>query len=283
MRRAPVTLVLVGAIIAVTAPSVAQASHRAVVPVRGATACKTRPPVLLSAGRLPRVPLRFDLAKMAGRSQATVDIDSADAKTRGVDGTWRPNTTLNTIAGVVRAGRLAHDRLPLSMTFHLSGSSYPTRPTFTGTGWVDTFGGGTIEGQRDDDHFPREAVGLGATWRVVKCDDINQTPAKEIRTYTLRSLSGGVVEMTYRDIVSIDPAHLAIGSQKIGGDVVHFRLVSLSGTAAGTTSIPLARGLAQTSRTVSRLKVTFSAHSPSSPRALIRTDVVDTDSSLLTG
>ena len=117
----------------------------------------------------------------------------------------------------------------------------------------------------------------------MKCDDINQTPAKEIRTYTLRSLSGGVAEMTYREIVSIDPAHLAIGSQKIGSEVVHFRLVSLSGTATGTTSIPLARGLAQTSRTVSRLKVTFSSLSPSSPRALIQTKVVDTDSVLLTG
>jgi hypothetical protein len=283
MRRGPVILVLADVVAGVTVPSAAQASHRAVVPVRGTTACKTRPPVLLNGGRLPRVPLRLDLAKMAGRSQAIVDVDRADAKTRGVDGTWRPNITLNTISLAMRAGRLAHNRLPLSTTAHLSGSSYPTRPKFTATGWVDMLGSATIAGQRDNDHFPREAVGLGATWRVVKCDQINQTPAKEIRTYTLRSLSGGVAEMTYRDIVSIDPAHLAVGSQKIAGEVVQFRLVSLNGTATGTTSIPLARGLAQTYRTVSRLKVTFSALSPSSSRVLIHTEVVDTDSLLLRG
>jgi hypothetical protein len=279
MHRTPVILVLAGAVIAVTASSVAQAAHRAVVPVRGTAACRTRPPLLLSAVRMPHAPLRFDLSKMAGRSQAVVDIESANAKTRGVDGTWRPNTTVNTAAMVMRAGRLAHNRLPVTMTGRLSGSSYPTRPTFTVTGSVDIFGGGTLEGQRDNDHFPSEAVGVGATWRVVNCDHINQTPAKEIRTYTLRSLSGGIAEMTYRDIVSIDPGHLAIGSQKIGGEVVHFRLVSLNGTATGTTSIPLARGFAQTYRTVSRLTVTFHALSPSSPSALIHTDVVDTDSS----
>lgn len=188
---------------------------------------------------------------------------------------------MNTIALVMRAGRLAHDRLPLTMTAHLSGSSYPTRPKFSATGWVDMLGSATIGGQRDNDRFPREAVGLGASWRVVKCDDINQTPAKEIRTYTLRSLRGGIAEMTYRDIVSIDPGHLAIGSQKIGGEVVHFRLVSLNGTATGTTSIPLARGLAQTYTTVSSLTVTFHALSPSSPSALIHTDVVDTERSFL--
>lgn len=280
MRRAPHTLVLAGALLALTTATTAQAAHRAVVPVRGATACKTRPPVLLSAGRSPHAPLRLRLAGMAGHSVTLVDIESADAKTHLANGSLSPNSTTDTVKGVIRGGRLAHGRVSLAATFHLSGSAYPKAHTVTLSGYVDSLGGGLIEGKPNTDHFPREAVGIGATWRVVNCDAINQTPAKETRTYTLRSVTGGVASMTYQDVVTIDPAHLDLGSQKVGSEVVHFELMTLRGTATGSTTIPFARGFAQASHTVTRMQVTFHAVSKSSVDSVIRTDIVDTDTAV---
>jgi hypothetical protein len=283
MRRAAVILVLAGAVIGVTASSVAQASHRAVVPVRGAAACKTRPPALLSAGRLPHAQLRFDLSKTAGRSQALLDIESVDSRTGLAGGSSRPATTTNTITGVMKTGPLAHGRVPVSAKLHLSGSSYPTRPVLTVRGYFDVLGGGMVGGQSVNDHFPREPVGVGATWRVVNCDDVDQTPAKETRTYTLRSVASSVVDVTYRDVVTIDPGHLDLGPAKVGNETVHFKLLALHGSATGRKIFRLGRAGTETSHEVTRLQITFSALSASAGKSLIHVDVVDTDSSLPVG
>jgi hypothetical protein len=279
MRRAPLLLLAFALALAV-ATGLARAAQRAVVPVPGATACETRPPVLVDPGRSPRSPLRLDLAKMAGRSQAMVAKETIDSKTLLRDGTLRPTTASNTFRGVIKAGAVTQGHLPLTNTLHLSGSSYPTSPTVKVTGYTDALGGGAYEGIRNDDRFPSEAVGIGARWRVVKCDDINQTPAKEIRTYTLRSVARRVAQMTFRDVVTIDPAHLDLGSQKIGTRVVHFKLVTLRGSATGSQSVPLARSAVTTEHSVTRFEVTVRATSASAPSALIHVSTVATDRSV---
>jgi hypothetical protein len=276
MHRAPLLLLLVALTLGV-ATGLARAARHAVVPVPGATACKTRPPVLLDPGRSPRTPLRLDLAKMANTSQKMVDIQSITSKTLLPDGTNHPSTGVNTFRGVIRAGKVTRGRLPLKNILHLSGSSYPTSPTVTVSGYIDELGGGAYDGRRNDDRFPSEAVGIGALWRVVKCDDIDQTPAQETRTYTLRSVSNGVVEMTYRDVVTLDPAHLDLGSQKEGKQVVHFRLVTLEGSATGSQRVPLDRGAAAIEHSVTRVAVTFRATSASAPSMLIHVDMLDTE------
>lgn len=279
MRRAPLLLLLVALALGVVT-GLARASRRGVIPVLGATACKTRPPVLLHPGRSPRSPLRLDLARMAHRSDSMIDIESITSRTLLPDGTFHPTTGINTFRGVLRAGAVTKGHLPLTNTLHVTGSSYPTSPTVTVKGYVDALAGGAYEGTRDDDHFPSEAVGIGATWRVVKCDDINQTPAQETRTYTLRSVANGVVEMTFRDVVTLDPAHLDLGSEKDGGQVVHFKLVTLRGSAAGSRSVRLARGASTTEQSVTKVAVTFRATSASGSNMLIHLSIVDTDRSL---
>ena len=280
MRRSTLFTVAAGVALGVTGPNLAEAAHRAVIPVPGGAACKTRPPVLLTAGRAPRTRLRLDLATMAGRSQSVSDNESVASRTLLADGSWRPTSSLDTAAAVLSTGKLAAGRLPVRAKLRLSGSSYPTRPSVTVTGYVDVLDGGVLGSQPVNDHFPREAVGTGATWRVVNCDDINQTPAKETRTYTLVSVSHGIARMSFRDVVAIDPAHLDVGSEKIGKQLVHFKLASLSGSATGTRSIPLERGIAESEHSVTRLQVTFHAVSASLPATLIHTTMVDTDSSL---
>ena len=217
---------------------------------------------------------------MAHTSQKMVDIESTTSKTLLPDGTYHPSTGVNTFRGVISAGSVEQGRLPLKNILHLSGSSYPTSPTVTVSGYIDALGGGAYEGTRNDDRFPSEAVGIGATWRVVKCDDINQTPAQETRTYTLTSVANGIVEMTYRDVVTIDPGHLDLGSQKDGKQVVHFKLVTLQGTATGSQSVPLARGAATIEHSVTKVAVTFSATSASAPSMLIHVDMLDTERTL---
>src|SRR3954452_15062950 len=103
MRRAPLLLLLVVLALGV-ATGLARAGRRAVVPVLGATACKTHPPVLLRPGRSPRSPLRLDLSSMANRSQAMVAIESIASRTLLPDGTSHPTTAINTVRGQMRAG-----------------------------------------------------------------------------------------------------------------------------------------------------------------------------------
>jgi hypothetical protein len=280
MRRATVIKVLAGVALGVAGPNIAEASQRAVIPTPGGTACRTREPVLLTAGRRPRAALRLDLGSMAGRSQGVAGVDTVRSRTLLADGTWRPTSTTDKARIVLRSGRVAGGRLPVTAALHLSGSSYPKSASVTVDGIVDTLDGGVLGNHAVNDHFPQEPVGVGATWRVVNCDEINHTPATETRTYTLQSVAGGVARLAYRDIVSLDPGHLDVGSQKVGNDLVHFRLVSVSGTATGSRTIPLVRGIAESERSVTRLQVTFHAISASLPTAVIHTTMVDTSTSL---
>jgi hypothetical protein len=259
--RAIATLVPAGILIAVSAPGLADAAGRAVIPVRGGTACTPRPPVLLSAGRSPRAPLRVDLARLAGRSLSGVDIETEESMTQVRGGPFRPSVATDIITVAFRTGNVRGGRVPVTATVHLSGNSFAKATAITFEGFADALDGGRSAGEAITDRFPREPVGVGATWRVVKCDAIGQTPAKEIRTYTLRSVAGGVVEETFRDVITIDPGNLDAGSQRNGdGVVVRLRVVSVQGTATGTKSSSLAGGL-DMEHTVSHLRVTVSATS----------------------
>ena len=86
--------------------------------------------------------------------------------------------------------------------------------------------------------------------------------------------------MTFRDVVTIDPAHLDLGSQTIGTHLVHFKVVTLRGTATGSQSVPLARSAVTTELSVTRLELTVRATSASAPSALIHVSTVATERSV---
>jgi hypothetical protein len=171
--------------------------------------------------------------------------------------------------------------VPLTARARVTGNSYVRATSFTFKGFADAFDGGRIADEAVTDHFPREPVGVGATWRVVNCDHIGGTPARETRTYTLRSVSGGVVDVTFRDVITIDPGDLDAGSQRDGDEVVKLRIVSVQGTATGSRSVSLAHSLSEISHSVSRLRVTVSATSHGS-KVLYHKVIVDTDSTVPT-
>jgi hypothetical protein len=281
VHRVPAMLVLAAIAIAVSLPDLAGAADRAVVPVTGNGACKQRPPVLLSAGRSPRAPLRIDLARLAGKSQSGVDIETEASMTQLAGGPFRPSITTDIITIALSTGRLAGGRVPLTARVGVSGNSYLRATALTFKGFADTLDGGRIAGEAVTDRLPREPVGAGATWRVVNCDHIGQTPAKETRTYTLRSVGGGFADMAYRDVITIDPGDLDAGSQRDGDEVVKLRIVSVHGTATGTRSTSLARGLTDIEHSVSHLRVTVSATSHGST-VLYHKVIVDTDSTVPT-
>jgi hypothetical protein len=262
----------------VAVQSVAEAAPRAVVPVTGPSACRTRSPVLLTAGSSPQAPLRFDLASMAGTSETERDTEIADSKVRAPDGTWHPSAR-DTTAVTMKAttGRVSHGRLPTSAKGRVTGSSVPRPTTVTVEGSVDVLGGGSTGGRKDTDHFPREPVGIGATWRVVNCDSIDQFPAKETRVYTLRAVREGIAYLTFVDVISIDPAHADLGSHTEGGITTRYTLVTITGSATGSVQITFTRALREVARTVSKLRVGLLATAPSTPKTLIHLSVTDTE------
>ncbi len=101
-------------------------------------------------------------------------------------------------------------------------------------------------------------------------------PAKEVRTYTLRSIAGGTLVATFRDVVSMDLGHRDVGSQKVGNKVVHFLLDSLSGTATGTARMVLAHGLTAYATQVTRVRVKIHAVSANVASRPAVTLIVDT-------
>jgi hypothetical protein len=131
-------------------------------------------------------------------------------------------------------------------------------------------------GTAGNDRLPVEAVGIGATWSIVDCDYVNQTPAKEIRTYTLRSIAHRVVVLTFRDVVSMDPAQRDLGSQKIGTETVHARLDRLRGTASGTYRVALASAFRSSFTQVTKVEFTFHLVSKDLPATPLVTRLVDT-------
>jgi hypothetical protein len=145
----------------------------------------------------------------------------------------------------------------------LNGGAYDTRP--------DGAGGTVVT-----DRFPSQPVGIGARWRVVNCQPIYDTPARETRTYTLRSLAHGVVVTSYSDRIGLDPSKTDLGSGSVNGRVVRLRLESLSGSATGTLRVPLENGLAQRQRTVSRVTATIRPGAGGSAPGLIRSQLTYT-------
>ena len=178
-------------------------------------------------------------------------------------------------------GGIAHGKVALSLKNTISFPATKTTAghaggTYTLKGQTDALSGGLLGGSAGNDRFPVEAVGVGATWRIVNCDPVAEALAKETRTYTLRSIAHRVVVLTFRDVVSMDPAQRDLGSQKIGTETVRAKLDRLRGTASGTYRVPLGHPLASFVKVVTRVQYTFHAVSPNVPTTAVTTRVVDT-------
>ena len=163
----------------------------------------------------------------------------------------------------------------------LPGTAGAGSQTLTQNGTIDARNGGAVAAKGAAERtlpgtLPDEAVGVGASWRVVDCSQIDSVFVQVTRVYTSRSLRGGVVVASSRDLVTIDRAHLALGAQSVNGSQVDYRLLTLGGTATGTLRLPLADSLAQSSRTVTKLQFSFRAAGKTAQAAAIRTTLVDT-------
>ena len=285
MGGAPKAVALAIALVAVAAPASLGAGRRPAalgVPVPGPTACHVQPPRLLSAGKAPRARLRIDLAHEASTTARSVGIETTRSQTRLRDGSLQATTTTQTLRVRIRTGRPAHGRLPLAVRVSIaSGSGAPVQ-TFDVSGYSDALDGGaltSVSGTRvpTTDRLPREAVGVGAMWRVVNCDLVGTTFARETRTYRLRSFSRGVVGATYRDVLELDPAHVDLGTGEEGGTTVHLKLVQLHGTATGTWRIPLGHALGESRTTVTRMQTVARGTGAGFPTAMIHVSTLDSE------
>ena len=279
MRRAPVTLALVGALLAST--GVSRAAPVDVVPVHGGTGCKTSPPHVLRPGRAPLSPLRFDLTGIAHRSQTTLEVETFATRIHLLDGKWHSTTTIRKITSVSKGQGIARGQVGLVWRTTVSFPGTKTTAgggggTFSVKGHTDALSGGLLGGAAGNDRFPVEPVGPGASWRIVTCDAVDEIPAKETRTYTVRSVAHGMLVLTWRDVVALDPAKRGAGSQKIGKELVRFRLDKLRGSATGTYRVPLTHGLASESTQVTRVRYTFHAISANIPATPVEAVLVDT-------
>jgi hypothetical protein len=292
VTRRLIVLGTVVLLVSSAATGVTQAARKVAFPDVAAT-CKPAPPVLLRPGSEPRVPLRLDLAATAHRTAAVVDTERVHATVTGPSGIpTTPTDTTQTFRIAILPGRPAHGRLPVTIHMSVPGASAKQAAALRRlrtVGYVDTLNGGrtktglaTGATASDDgpqtDHLPRQAVGIGASWRVVNCDELNSTPARETRTYTLRSITHGVVVASYRDVIGMDPAHIDLGSAKLASGTAHFKLLSLDGTATGSFRLPLANGFAQRSNTTSHVEVVFLATSSGATGVKIRTSFVSRES-----
>jgi hypothetical protein len=284
-------VILGGALLVAVAavPGATQAARKVAFPTV-ATACKPLEPVVLGTGAAPRVPLRLDLAKTASHAGALLDTERVQATVVGPDGVaTHPTDTKQVYRIVFSAGRPEHGRLPVSERMTMPGSSSQQAAAvrrLRTIGYVDELNGGRTKtglasnaaSLRDDgpqtDHLPAQPLGVGATWRVVNCDALDSTPARESRTYTLRSIANGVVLATYRDVVTIDPSHVDLGSIKLATGTAHFKLLRLDGTATGSFRLPLANGFAQRNSTTTRVREVFVATSDTAKTVEIHTSFV---------
>jgi hypothetical protein len=283
MHRTVSLIVLTGTVIAVPALGVAQAARVGVIPVPGATAaaCKVSPPHLLGSGRAPLRPLRLDLTGIGRRPHTVIEVETFETRAKALGGSWHDATEIRKIKGVTKGLGISKGKIRLSSTLTVS---FPGTKTvapakggsFTVNGNSDALSGGIMGGSAGNDRFPVEPIGIGATWRVVDCDPIDEAPAKETRTYTLRSFTRDRAVMTYRDVVTMDPTRRDAGSQKVGGQLIKVKLDALHGTATGTVRIPLANGIATFARQVTRARFTFHLVSANLPATPVTTDLVDT-------
>jgi hypothetical protein len=281
MHRTPLAIALAGAIVATASAGVAGAARTDVVPVHGGTGCTTQPPHLLTAGRAPLAPVRLDLSGMAHRSLSLVEVERFASRARLLDGKWHSTTVVRKIDDLVRGGAIAHGQVGLVAKIKVSFPATRTSAggrgaTFSTRGHTDALSGGLLGGTAGNDRLPVEAIGVGARWSVVLCDEVDETPAREARTYTVRSITRDRLVASFRDVLSLDPAHRDVGTQKIGSEVVHFRLDALHGSATGTNRVDLAHGLASSTTVVTRVQYSFHAVSPNVPATPVVTRVVDT-------
>jgi hypothetical protein len=299
MLRVALPLVLTATIGAALLAGQADAARTVTFP-SPASSCTTRPPRVLTAGASPRRPLRLELRGDARRTATQLMLDQVHARTLSPDGKWLPHDSETRVVGVYTTGRPVAGRLPLTSRVRMPGASkaFATRLARVRMhGFVDTLDGGvtrttllpghrtaadakmlaTLQGDDgvENDHLPRQPIGIGATWRVVKCDPIDDTPARETRTYTLRSVAGGVLQASFRDVVTLDPAHVDLGSGTTKAGLLHFRLVSLSGSASGTLRLPLSDFIAEQVRSTTALHVVFKASAAGGKSTLIHTEIVD--------
>lgn len=285
MKRSLVAFGLATAIVLPVIGEAQAASEVAAPPApAGAKACVTQPPMLLDPGAAPHARLRISLAANANRSGTQFNTEHVRAKTVGPDGAIVPRESTQQLEGVYTTGRPAHGRLPVKLRLSIPGATGKAAAKLRGmrfVGFMDALNGGLLKAvdaganQMLNDHLPREPIGIGASWRVVNCDRIDSTPARETRTYTLESTAHGVVVASYRDIVQIDPARVDLGSDTTAAGVVHYRLVSLRGTATGTMRLPLANALGGLWSTRTTAQVVFDAIPAHAARIAIHTSLVD--------
>jgi hypothetical protein len=288
MSRTFGSLALAGFAVGIASIGVAQAARTDVVPVGPALACKTLPPKLLSPGRVPRAPLRLDLTGIAHHTQGGREVERFVNRAQSSDGTWHSTIVVRKISEAIQGGEIAHGQVALVVKIRVSWPRTKTNPpgkggSFILKGHTDAVGGGLLGGSAGNDRLPLEPVGVGATWRVVDCDSIDYAPAKEIRTYTLRSIAGGKLVATFRDVVSMDLGNREVGTKKVGDKVVHFQLDSLSGTATGIARILLAHGLTEFATQVTRVRLKIHAVSASTASKPAVTLLVDTRTDALAG
>ena len=210
-----------------------------------------------------------------------VEVETFATRAKPQGGAWRQALQIRKIKGVTQAFGISHGQIALASKLTVSFPATKTMPkakggTFTVKGHSDALSGGLMGGSAGNDRFPVEPLGVGATWRVVDCDPIDEAPTKETRTYTVRSFTHDRVVLTFRDIVSIDPAHRNAGSQKVGGRVIKVRLDALHGSATGTVRIPLANGVATVASQVTKARFTFHLEAANVPTVPVITDLVDT-------
>jgi hypothetical protein len=258
------------------ATGVADATRRVVAPASGPPACVARGPVVLTAGTGPRRPLRIDVAGIANRRWRIDGVTQETAIFGGKpDGpgqhAFPPSTghyTFRTTQFVATAG-VVGGRVPVTIRYAFPGAP-PQTSRVREVGFFDDLNGGTLrtrltpggtpsgnaalrkEWDADDgpvtDHLPVQALGIGAAWRITTCDMRHDKPAREVRTYTLQSRRDGVIVLSYREIISLDPARVRMASAHIKGLRIHISdtLVQERGVETGTTRIPIDNALAQT-------------------------------------
>jgi hypothetical protein len=308
MHRILVTLGLLAAIVVPAVSAESPAVAALVVPVQGNGHCKAQAPVLLRRGALPRTPLRLDLAGIANRSSALLDTERVHQRTLAKDGAWHASHGTASIAVIFEVGGVAQNRAHLTERFSVPGAAAKDAPPIARvrfTGFVDALNGGGLKlalrpggtaaenaalraaykdaAANDKDHLPLEAVGTGAAWRVIKCEAVDGIPARETRTYTLRSVAGGVAVMTYRDVVDRDLGHLELGSTEVAGVAMRVHLLSLHGTATGTMRLPLGHAFQLQQTTTTRFRLVMRASAPHTPTMKVHSTVVDEESVRPTG
>jgi hypothetical protein len=301
MSRATIRLAPALGLALLTALTVGEASAAETVAFPpAATACVTHGPVLLGRGAAPRRAIRLQLETEAHRSWTQVVLTRVHARTLSTSGKWIANDSRTQFLGAFTSGAPAHGRMPIVLHLRIPGASKTISRNLQRvriSGFVDTLNGGVTRttlkpggtraadaallanvsgtGGVANDHLPRQALGIGASWRVVNCDAIDDTPARETRTYTLRSVDHGVMVASYSDVVTLDPAHVDLGTSASAGGVVHLHLVAVQGTATGTVRLPLAHFVAEQQRTTTSLKVVFRVSPATGKSILVHTTIVD--------